>query len=299
MILLDSPACTVLAAAIALGFHLSVSLLQGLDFVPFWIPVLWVFFPDVQALVTGQALGPEDAWLAVVARGFEEEPCRVALSVGYLALQLITMVRFLDLREGKECLPLTCCPMFSLPRNLFGDEPRGGLLCEFDLRQGGHLDCAYNFYPWAKDLPMTSEDMKQIPGRMLMWMSTVHCDPRLDRLFQSDFLGQDLLVSANFDVPAPLHETLADLVRYLEEGSPEDWCDPAKVAHVLTLQQECHALFKTVGSGCPELAPQDCLRAGHLQASPLLSTKVQDQYDMTDMLKVAVHLATSVQGAPK
>lgn len=34
----------------------------------------------------------------------------------------------MDCWEGMECLPLTCCPMFAVPRNLFDDELRAGVL---------------------------------------------------------------------------------------------------------------------------------------------------------------------------
>jgi hypothetical protein len=262
LVLLDSPLCTVLAATIALGFHLSIDLLQGLDFRPFWLPVLWVFLPELQAVVTGQVPGPDEAWMAVVARGFEEEPCRVALSTAYLVLQMIATVLFLDLQEGKECLPLTCCPMFGMPRNLFGDEVRGALLTENDLREGGHIDCAYNFYPWAADLPMSSKDMQRIPGKMLFWMSTLHVHKSMKRLCQAEFLDQELLVSANFEVPAQLREKLAELVRFLEEGSPGDWRQAAKVDQLVTLQEECHALFKAARKDTLELTISETEVAG-------------------------------------
>ena len=44
----------------------------------------------------------------------------------YLVLQVVVAIRFMDCREGMECLPLTCCPMFAVPRNIFDDELRGG-----------------------------------------------------------------------------------------------------------------------------------------------------------------------------
>ena len=46
----------------------------------------------------------------------------------YLLLQVVVAIRFMDCWEGMECLPLTCCPMFAVPRNLFDDELRAGVL---------------------------------------------------------------------------------------------------------------------------------------------------------------------------
>ena len=103
----------------------------------------------------GQEMLSNETWTAVLAQGFLEEPCRwimsglassreqrpaqlVALAVffspfirgaTYLLLQVVVAVRFMDCREGMECLPLTCCPMFAVPRNVFQDELRGGATC--------------------------------------------------------------------------------------------------------------------------------------------------------------------------
>ena len=114
-----------------------------------------------------------------------------------------------------ECLPLTCCPMFAVPRNIFEDELRGGALLsgagcfiflfvtvalvpvkvmtDMDLRGGGYVDFAYNFFPWMSDLPMRDVDMQRMPGRVLFWMSTLHCDPNLTRLLKPEFLNKDRL----------------------------------------------------------------------------------------------------------
>ena len=53
------------------------------------------------------------------------------------------------------------------------------------------MDFAYNFFPWASDLPLGEVDMKRIPGRVLFWMSTLHCDPNLERLLNPDYLNKD------------------------------------------------------------------------------------------------------------
>lgn len=133
---------SVLAGAIAFSFHLGVDLLQGLDFKPFWCPVFWVFLPDVQALWHGQDVLPDQIW-PILAQGFAEEPCRWLMSATYLLLQVVVAIRFMDCWEGMECLPLTCCPMFAVPRNLFDDELRAGVITDLDLRGGGYVDFAY------------------------------------------------------------------------------------------------------------------------------------------------------------
>jgi len=248
-VLLGGPLANVLAAAVALGFHFGVDLLQGLDFFPFWCPVFWVFLPDLQALLTGHEhpYSAEDAWTSILARGFEEEPCRWLMSATYVAIQVLVALRFQDVREGMESLPFTCCPMFSAPRNLFGDELRGGCITDLDLRNGGHVDFAYNFFPWQADLPLSEKQLREMPGRVLMWMSTLHCHPLVADRMQPDALGKELLVAANFDVSDALRETLTELVRTLQGSDPADWSSTGKMLEVLDLQQRCHTIFREEG----------------------------------------------------
>lgn len=255
----------VIAAVVAIGFHLGVDTLQGLDFKPFWCPVFWVFLPDFQAVLHG-AEPPLDMF-AILAQGFEEEPCRWMMSAAYVLLEAIVALRFMDCFEGMECLPLTCCPMFALPRNLFGDELRGGVLTDLDLRGGGHVDFAYNFFPWVSDMPMTNDDLKQIPGRALFWLSTSHCPPQLTRLVQKEFQEQDFLLAANFEVSLALKERLQDLLRVLEDSQPDDWSNREKVDRVISLQIEIRSLFeahpplKTPASQLQELRDSAELRS--------------------------------------
>jgi hypothetical protein len=256
LVLLGGQVGSVVAATVALGFHIGVDLLQGLDFMPFWCPVFWAFLPDLQGLLTGRAISPDETWYATVAQGFEEEPCRWMLSAAYLVMQVIVAIRFQDLFEGKEALPFTCCPMFAVPRNMFSDELRGGVLTDSNFRDGGHIDVMYNFAPWCSDLPMSAEDLQRVPYRMLMWISTLHCDPKVERLLGKSFLGQELVVCANFEVPKELQMKLRELVRTLEECRPEDWSSPAKVEEVLNLQGQCQALFQAGRESGLECGPK-------------------------------------------
>merc|ERR1712176_1612308 len=138
-------------------------------------------------VLNGVPYEPTNTWASLLRQGYQEEPFRVVCSVTYIFLQVIVAISFQDVKEGSDCLPLTCCPMFGLPRNYFGDELRGGILTDLDLRNSGHIDFAYNFYTWATDMPMTEADLKKLPGRALMWMSTKHCHPLLTRMIQPEW----------------------------------------------------------------------------------------------------------------
>ncbi|CAK9083121.1 Cation channel sperm-associated protein 1 (CatSper1) [Durusdinium trenchii] len=234
---------SVLAGAVAFSFHLGVDLLQGLDFKPFWCPVFWVFLPDVQAIWHGQDVLPNEIW-TILAQGFEEEPCRWIMSAAYLLLQVVVAIRFMDCWEGMECLPLTCCPMFAVPRNLFDDELRAGVMTDLDLRGGGHVDFAYNFFPWSTELPLSTTDLQHMPGRVLFWMSSLHCNENLTRMLKPEYLDKELLICANFDVSPALHAKLLELVQFLEQADPNDWTDAKKIGEVADLQAECRSLFK-------------------------------------------------------
>lgn len=244
LVLFGEPIGAVLAATVAIGFHAGVGVLQGLDFFPFWCPVFFAFFPDVRLLLSGRAPTEEETLVGIMAQGFEEEPWRWVFSAAYLGGQVIVALRFMDLRAGKECLPFSCCPMFSAPRNVFGDEMRGGVLTDVDLRSGGFLDVAYNFFPWHAESPLTEDDMKQYPGRLLFWMTTTHCHPLLERWFRSEFLDKEFLLMANFDVAPALRNQLYELARALEASKAKDWSDAEKVSKLLGMQANCQALFR-------------------------------------------------------
>jgi hypothetical protein len=143
--------------------------------------------------------------------------------------------------------------MFALPRNLFGKEMRGGLMMDADLRNGGHIDFAYNYLPWQAEqhLPLTEEHLRKMPGRVIVWMSTRHCNEYLAKLFRKEYLDQDLLICANFEVEPKLLGRIADTIRLLEEAEPDDWACRQKVAQVLGLQAECLALFHESRSSAP------------------------------------------------
>eukprot|EP00913_Durusdinium_trenchii_P025327 g23777.t1 len=191
---------SVLAGAVAFSFHLGVDLLQGLDFKPFWCPVFWVFLPDVQAIWHGQDVLPNEIW-TILAQGFEEEPCRWIMSAAYLLLQVVVAIRFMDCWEGMECLPLTCCPMFAVPRNLFDDELRAGVMTDLDLRGGGHVDFAYNFFPWSTELPLSTTDLQHMPGRHSFKKSQDACSYGL----QATKGNPDLMNWMKFFTPTEWH----------------------------------------------------------------------------------------------
>lgn len=226
------------AAAVAFGFHIGVDILQGLDFKPFWCPIFWAFLPDVQAVLTGVP----QPWTEIVTQGYEEEPFRMILCSLYLLIQLVVSLGFFDL-WGAECVPFTCCPMFALPRNLFGDEVRGGLMTDSDLRGPGYLDMAYNFSPWASSMALDEQGMRQLPGKSLIWMDTVHLHPRLHHLFREEAIGKEMLWCANFDISPALQAKLAEVLQYFAECKEADWADSSKVNLAIALQEEALALF--------------------------------------------------------
>jgi len=231
-----------LMAVTALAFHLSVDIVQGLDFKAFWCPVLWAFLPELQAVVGGYQPAASESWFAVLAQGFEEEPFRWLVSATYLISQVVVSLKLQDI-FGKDCLPLTCCPMFAMPRNIFGDEVRACVLSEFNFRDAGYLDLAYNYWPWAKVMPITEEALYAFPGRLLLVLSTLHVHPMVANFLQPEALGKDVLLAANFEVPFRLRSRLHELFWYLESCRAEDWTDPAKALKVVAMQEECQQIF--------------------------------------------------------
>jgi len=227
------------AALIAYSFHLGVDVLQGLDFKPFWCPVFWVFLPDLQAVLMGI---PGEPWTAVVSQGYEEETFRWMASALYLLIQVVVSIGFFDIR-GWECLPFTCCPMFAVPRNMFGDEVRGGVMTEFDLRDGGFMDMSYNFTPWHTDMPLSEENLRQLQGRMMVWTSTVHLHPLIHHIITEDAHGKELLLASNFEMAPDFRAKITEYAQYLADCRPEDWMDSQKVFEAIILQEQCRSMF--------------------------------------------------------
>merc|ERR1719326_2686726 len=223
LIIFGGPISHVLAALVAIGFHIGVDMLMGLDFLAFWCPVFWVFLPDLLELVNPGSEPVQNVDMLV--EGFRAEAWRVTFSSIYVAMQLVVALRFMDMREGKECLPFTCCPMFGVPRNLFVDGIKAGVSTDFSLRQSGYLDIAYNFFPWHAKSALTQEDLDNMPGRVMMWIRTKRVPELVARFLDSKFIGQDLLISANFKVPEELHAKLKELVTHLDSQREDDWED--------------------------------------------------------------------------
>lgn len=243
LVLFGGPCGAVLAAAVAVGFHAGVGVLQGLDFFPFWCPVFYAFLADARLLISGLPPTEEETMAGVLAKGFNEEPFRWSLSVLYIGVQVIVALRFMDLR-GKDCLPFSCCPMFAVPRNVFGDDFQLLVLTDANLRSGGFLDVAYNFNPWCTTCPMTDEDMRQYPGKLLFWACIKRCSPHLEWMVQPEFLGSEFLLKANFDLPLALYDQLEEYAQTLATAQPQDWADGEKVGQVVVMLARCRTLLE-------------------------------------------------------
>ena len=64
-------------------------------------------------------------------------------------------------------------------------------MTDLDLRGGGHVDFAYNFFPWSTELPLSTTDLQHMPGRVLFWMSSLHCNENLTRMLKPEYLDKE------------------------------------------------------------------------------------------------------------
>jgi hypothetical protein len=238
-ILLGGPVTHVLAVAVAIKFHIVVYITMGLDFLVYWCPGYWVFLPDVVAVLSGKAI---PSGYEALAQTWTTKPVHLGLALAYIGMQTVVAARMLDCR-GKDCLPFTCCPMFSVPRNLFVDRFAFGVLTEYSFRGSGVLDHCYNFFPWHKNLPLTERDLRAMPGAALIWMCTRDVPKELQQFLQPSAIGKDLLVAASFPVPAALREALEGFLE-LCRGKESDWADQAKVSKMLMQIDRCHEVFR-------------------------------------------------------
>ena len=65
------------------------------------------------------------------------------------------------------------------------------VITDLDLRGGGYVDFAYNFFPWSTELPLSASDLQHMPGRVLFWMSSLHCDENMKRFLKPEYLNKD------------------------------------------------------------------------------------------------------------
>merc|ERR1712217_147944 len=92
-------------------------------------------------------------------------------------------------------------------------------------------------------LPISEEELQELPGRVIVYMSTKHPHRLLEKFLNPVYTGKELLICANFTPSEALRTSFLEMIQFLEACEPEDWMNSSKTSQALALQDECRRLF--------------------------------------------------------
>jgi hypothetical protein len=216
----------------AMVFHCNIFLLQGVDFLGYWLPALLAFLTSHGTITTSIIAAAQSwqGWLALL----------------YVGAQLLCVLTFRDLRSEHEILPLSSYPLYTLPRNLFDDWPKSWCMSSHDLRQAGNLDPFY-YNPLAR-YQLSDKDMLLLPDQRLFFGNLrQESMPNEMRAFvHADFKRESLPFYAigNIKTSRKLHKLLQQVILFTEDHDVTSCFSTEHVAHLLNLQDQCMHLFR-------------------------------------------------------
>jgi hypothetical protein len=235
-----SDALCLLFGLNGLAFHLGIFLLQGLDFVSWWMPALFAFLVGLPS---------REPWMASI-RGVHQETGFFVPAAIYVALQVLTSLTLHDFWLD-DILPFSCCPMFMLPRNPFDEWPKWWTMTDALPMSGSRLtDGVLEPLYWSPVSPIFSMPLSEaakLPYRALWFGSTRQLPSEMRRFVHQEHANQPFVFFANFDVSDELRARLRQVTLETTSGAPAGephraW-DGHSMAKLLAMQEECLRLF--------------------------------------------------------
>ncbi len=226
--------CVVFGLA-GFAFHIGILVLQGLDFVTWWMPALMVFLVGVPAT---------DPWNAVLS-GWEHETGFFVPAAIYVTLQVVSALTLRDFWL-EDALPFSCCPMFLLPRNPYDQLPKWWTMTapvSGRTRDAGQLEPLY-WSPASSLFEMTLEEAALLPQKVV-WFGGCGAGvpPQLHKFIKPEFYQQELIIMANFELGDELTRLLRRFVEMSTSGELARAWDAASMREMLDLQQQCLDAF--------------------------------------------------------
>ena len=204
---------------------------QGLDFCTWWSPALLAFVVGVPSA---------EPWRAIL-NGWQLEPYFFLPAAIYTSLQVLTAVTLRDFWLD-DVLPLSCCPMFMLPRNPFDAWPKWWTMTDAPLNGSTRASGAMEPLYWSPASPvfeMPETDAPKLPQKVLWFGATTDCPPEALKFIKPECLHLPFLLFSNFELPPSLRALLEELVAATRAGKPADAWDAKKMQALLDLQQRC------------------------------------------------------------
>eukprot|EP01052_Picozoa_sp_SAG31_P042986 SAG31_NODE_7011_length_1818_cov_1.697499_2_plen_503_part_00 len=229
----------------AFGFHVGVALLQELDFISFWVPGLFAFVIPIGS-------SGIDTWQLILTG---KEDLLFGLALLYTTMQLLCALTHHD-----GSLPLSCVPMFQLPRRLDDSLPKTAIITPYPnnrISDEPRTPEPYYWDPTSED-GMTATDLKLL-WRPLLWFGFVgpqRDDRQFAELFWRESVSKEWVkkghyVVSNFERSKSLDHAIdgvLDLLVAAQNDVPKDLDAMdrrhAKIlAKAMVLQDRCLAEF--------------------------------------------------------
>jgi len=119
-----------------------------------------------------------EPWRAIL-NGWQLEPYFFLPAAIYTSLQVLTAVTLRDFWLD-DVLPLSCCPMFMLPRNPFDAWPKWWTMTDAPLNGSTRASGAMEPLYWSPASPvfeMPETDAPKLPQKVLWFGATTDCPP--------------------------------------------------------------------------------------------------------------------------
>jgi len=226
---------------LSFGFHASVLVTTNISFMPYWVPALLIFvFPHGAAPFDG-------CWASAsfaLTGAMEASPIGFCVVCFYLLVQAVVTFGLIDLTYG-DVLPISCEPMFVLPRSINDQWPKLFIMTTANCREAGHLEpyvhCSFN--PVSKIFPMDEKAMMSLPSRTLIFMTLNSIPPEVADLVQEDVKPTPFFVWSNVSVDKETMEMFAEIADILNDAEHPACRNSQKLEKLLELRRKVRASF--------------------------------------------------------
>jgi len=151
----------------------------------------------------------------------------------------------MDLTYG-DILPLSCEPMFVLPRSLHDQWPKLMVLTSADCRESGHLEpyLHYTFNPMSKVFPMDEETMRNLPSHTLILVMLNSIPEELKHIVDESLTPSPFYVWSNVQIEDNTLQMFSEIADILNDHDNLACTDPQKLDRLVELQRQCASSFK-------------------------------------------------------
>jgi len=227
---------------LSFSFHAGILVSSNISFMPYWVPALLIFvFPHGATLFDG----PWESAAFALNGAWDANPVGLGCVCVYLVVQAIATFGLVDLTYG-DILPISCEPMFVLPRGLDDHWPKMHVFTSANCREAGHLEpymhCTFN--PLSKVWPMDKEAMMNLPSRTLIFMTLNTIPPEVEKLVHDHVKPTPFFVWSNVAVDDKFLANLSSIADILNDAGGDTCKNASKLSRLLALQRQCTVAFQ-------------------------------------------------------